>query len=375
MMGWIGDKYGRKKALEVSIFLMAIPTFALGCLPTYDRVGGVATVLLIVVRLMQGLSVGGQLMSSLVFTIESKPKAHWGWYGSFVMASANFGALIGGVFAYFLRSVLSAEQLLAWGWRIPFLLGVIVSFCGLYLKYAVAEEDHLGGQDAPPNPLKAAFTTGNRCALLSAVLVPMLWAGGFYLSFVWMAVYMNTLLVPPVPHAFGVNSTALFLSVCLFFPMGGLLSDKYGRRVIMGVGGVCMGILSPLMVMAIGRGNPWLAILAQCVMGISLSLWGSPMMAWLAESFSNKARLTSVGFAYNMAQCLAGGFTPAIATSMVDKVGKNSPGFILTLLSVVSLFGLFVVAPPPPMIEEAASSDAPHVVDEQPLPSEVGELS
>jgi hypothetical protein len=99
------------------------------------------------------------------------------------------------------------------------------------------------------------------------------------------------------------------------------------------------------------------------------------MMAWLAESFSNESRLTSVGFAYNMAQCLAGGFTPAVATSMVDKVGKTSPGFILTVLSVVSLFGLFVIAPPPRMIEDATSSDDPHVINESPRPAEVGELS
>lgn len=90
VLGYIGDTYGRKKALIISIFVMAIPTFVMGCLPTYERVGHIATILLIVIRLLQGLSVGGQLMSSLVFTLENQRRDQWGFYGSFVMAAANW---------------------------------------------------------------------------------------------------------------------------------------------------------------------------------------------------------------------------------------------------------------------------------------------
>lgn len=118
LMGYIGDVYGRKKALVISIFLMAFPTFAMGCLPSYSQVGPVAYVLLIIVRLLQGLSVGGQLMSSLVFTLESHDPSKWGLYGSFVMAAANFGTLLGGIAGYILRTALTQEQLIAWGWRV-----------------------------------------------------------------------------------------------------------------------------------------------------------------------------------------------------------------------------------------------------------------
>ncbi len=90
-MGYVGDKYGRKRALEISIFLMAFPTFAMGCLPSYERVGAFSIVSLVIVRCLQGLSVGGQLVSSLVFTLEHNPRHQWGLYGSFVMAAANFG--------------------------------------------------------------------------------------------------------------------------------------------------------------------------------------------------------------------------------------------------------------------------------------------
>ena len=122
ILGWIGDTYGRKRALEISIFLMAFPTFAMGLLPSYERVGGWAVVLLAIVRCLQGLSVGGQLVSSLVFTLEKHPRSRWGLYGSYVLGAANLGTLLGGLVASSLRSTLTDYQLRTWGWRIPFFM-------------------------------------------------------------------------------------------------------------------------------------------------------------------------------------------------------------------------------------------------------------
>jgi MHS family proline/betaine transporter-like MFS transporter len=345
MLGYIGDVYGRKKALVISIFLMAFPTFAMGCLPTYDQVGGVAIVLLIIVRLLQGLSVGGQLVSSLVFTLENHHPSQWGLYGSYVMAAANLGTLFGALVGSLLRSILTLEQLETWGWRLPFLSGIVVSFSGFYLRNHGEEhghggppsghvaanadanvEDHSGeGQDAPVvtatpapvNPIRLAFSKSNRRALIASAMVPMLWSAGFYLSFVWMAIYMDTLIEDPVPHAFAINSLALLISVCLFFPVAGHLSDLYGRRFIMTIGGVGVGLMSPLLVMLIGRGHPAVAIVSQCTIGIALSFWGAPMCAWLVESFDPASRLTSVAIGYNLAQATVGGLTPSLATVYV----------------------------------------------------------
>jgi MHS family proline/betaine transporter-like MFS transporter len=340
LMGWIGDTHGHKRALEISIFLMAVPTFAMGCLPTYDQVGSWSVVLLIIVRLLQGLSVGGQLMSSLVFTLEQHDTNSWGLYGSYVLAAANFGTLIGGLVAAFIRAVLSEEDLLRYGWRLPFLSGIIVAFCGCYLKFAVKEDF---SQFVPvKNPLKTAFSHGR--ALAAACLVPMLWSAGFYLTFVWLAIYMSDLVSPPVPEAFWVNSCALFFSVCLLFPAAGIASDKYGRTRVMTVGGVAFALLAPLCIFLIGQGNAVLAFFAQSCLGICLSLWGAPMMAWLVESFPPEARLTSVAIGYNVAQAIMGSATPAIATIMAD-AWYVSPGFLLTGIALVSLFGLLCVAP------------------------------
>ncbi len=346
-MGYIGDKHGRKRALEISIFLMAFPTFAMGCLPSYERVGYLSIVLLVIVRCLQGLSVGGQLVSSLVFTVEQNPQHQWGLYGSFVMAAANFGTLLGGIISTTLRASLTEEQLMDYGWRIPFLSGILVSLSGLYLKY-YGEEDaidhHHGGgggrNEIGGNPLYMALRKENLRALFAASLVPMLWSGGFYISFVWMATFMGVLLDPVVPNAFLVNSFSLFISVCLLFPLAGILSDIFGRTKVMYLGGISLAILSPIMVSVISKGNSVAAFFAQSALGIALSLWGAPMCAWLVESFPPAIRLTSVAVGYNIAQAIVGGSSPAVATYLMDTYGDHAPGYLISIIAVFALIGL-----------------------------------
>lgn len=366
LLGYIGDKYGRKRALEISIFLMAFPTFAMGCLPSYEKVGNLAIVLLVLVRCLQGLSVGGQLVSSLVYTLEQNPKHQWGLYGSYVMAAANFGTLLGGIIATFLRESLSPEDLLSYGWRIPFLSGILVSLCGFYLKFYGEEEiHHHGGESADfdgeeeINPIKMAFRKENRRALISASLVPMLWSGGFYISFVWMATFMDTLIQPPVPYAFLVNSLSLFVSVCLLFPLAGILSDIVGRPKVMYVGGLSLAIFSPVMVYVISQRNPVAAFFAQCTMGISLSLWGAPMCAWLVESFPPAIRLTSVAVGYNIAQAIAGGASPALATYLAGSYSLIAPGFMVSVIAIFSITGLslLVFGGSPSLVESKPSRE------------------
>ena len=387
VIGYIGDTSGRKKALEISIFLMALATTLMGCLPTYDQIGNSAILLLLMVRMLQGLSVGGQLMSSLVFTLEGRPSNRWGLYGSFVMAAANIGTFLGGLVAYGLRLKLTEDQLYRWGWRIPFLSGILISFCGIYLKYFCTEEEGLPGHGGPTasksdfedeiddvviadgeitdegqeptaldasgkkrrptNPLRLAFSQENIRPLMASAMVPLVWGGGFYLCFVWMAIFMEDLIATPVPNAFLVNSWSL-LVLGLWFPFAGALSDIFGRRRVMTVGGALFGFGGPFLFLAIrnkGGEQVWVALCSQIGLGMTLAMWGAPMCAWLVESFEPEARLTSVSIGYNIAQAIAGGFSPFLATLLVDELGTASPGFLLTTLAIVSLLGLWVVAP------------------------------
>ncbi|KAL3917065.1 MAG: hypothetical protein SGARI_007806, partial [Bacillariaceae sp.] len=185
MIGYIGDKHGRKTALTRCLFMMAIPTTLMGCLPTWSQVGWVSTALLCLCRLAQGISVGGQLPASLVYTVEKRPKSQWGYYGSLPMVAANVGTLLGNLCGALMRQVLNDDQLVKWGWRIPFFSGIIIAFVACYLRRSGAEVhtnqgvyDHQNSE--VKNPIRVALRKGNRLALLSTSLTPMLWAAGFY---------------------------------------------------------------------------------------------------------------------------------------------------------------------------------------------------
>ena len=285
------------------------------------------------------------------------------------------GSLLGGITSFVLRATLSNDQLVAWGWRIPFLSGIFVAYFGFYLRNHGGDHDgyhtptgglreeeesssRIGCDDDTnneirskdpkfQNPLRDAFRRKNLRSLLAASLVPMLWSSTFYLGFVWMPIFMAELSDHPVRGAFLINTVSLFMSVCLVFPVAGMLSDTYGRVRIMTIGGTMLATLSPFLVIAIGQGKPTLALISQCIFGLSLSLFSAPMCAWLVEAFEPNARLTSVAVGYNIAQAVAGGITPFLATLICNDLGQSWPGWIISVAATISLIGLLFIAPKP----------------------------
>lgn len=348
-IGYIGDKHGRKTALTFALFLMGIPTFAMGCLPTYEAVGSLSIVLLAICRLLQGMSVGGQLPASLIYTVEKRPRNLWALYGSLVMMAANVGTLLGNLVGATLRSALSEEQLLLWGWRIPFVSGILIIFVAIYLKcWGVEHHPNAGVYDHQDseikNPLAASFRKGNRWPLVSCALTPMLWAAGFYVTFVWMAIYMEDLVEPPIPNAFWINFGTLLLGLTAFLPLSAMLSDKVGRVRTMVVGAVLTGICGPLLLIVISKGaKAWEAFLCQWALGVLISLFGGPLCAWLVESFPAEVRLTSASLGYDIAHALGAGFSPLLATVLVDRKGSAAAGAIYPIFAFLSLLGLGVI--------------------------------
>jgi len=339
-IGYIGDKYGRKLALTVSLFLMAFPTFLMGLLPTYDAVGRLAIVLLAVLRLLQGMSVGGQLPASLVYTVEHHDPSTWGFYGSLVMVAANVGTLLGNIVGATMRSVLTEEELVAWGWRIPFLSGILIGIVGLYLKVYGEEIHSTPGGEAGHNPIKEAFALKNCSSLSSAALAPTLWAGGFYVTFVWMAIYMETLLEPPVPNAFWVNACSMFFGSTCMLPIFGHLSDLIGRLKTMYTGAILSAITGPIFLLIIGATkNPFISFLCQTAIGITISMFAGPMCAWIVEIFPRRIRLTSASLGYDFAHATSGGFSPLMATLLFSQ-GKFAPGLLYPIFSILSLTGI-----------------------------------
>lgn len=348
LFGYIGDKYGAKRALEISLFLMAIPTFAMGCLPTYDQIGWGSALLLSVMRLLQGISVGGQLTSSFVFTLERREQKEWGFYGSIVMISCAVGTLAGSLLGYTLRSTLTDDQLETFGWRIPFLLGILLCIPGYYLKYHSDETlaASSSGEDEV-NPIEEAFKSPeNRRSVIAVALVTLLHTGSFYLTFIWMPIFMEDLIDPPQKQAFLITTLVILISLILFKPIPGILSDKYGtRKKVMTPGAIGIAILGPLTIYVASTRNTIATFFVHTFLGISLAFYAAPLPAWLLESFpDHKTRLTCVSVGYNLATSTIGGFSPLLATLMVDYVGLLSPGILYVTYAIVSMFGLHFVA-------------------------------
>mmetsp|Transcript_30230 Transcript_30230/g.42842 ORF Transcript_30230/g.42842 Transcript_30230/m.42842 type:complete len:364 (+) Transcript_30230:161-1252(+) len=340
-LGWIGDKYGRKVALEQSAFLMAIPTYLMGCLPTYSMIGNSAWVVLLLVRLLQGLSVGGQKMISLAYTLENQPRHRWGLCGSFIYMAANCGSLLGSMTSAILRSVLEYDDLLDYGWRLPFYAGITSAFLGIYLRYKCPNEM---GHKPPENPLDGAFGPDNYLRLISLFLVSLLVSAGYYLTFVWLSIFMEDLISPAVDDAYWINSACLLVATVFTMPYAGWLSDKYGRTNIMVVGSILFGTISPVVIYFLSIGDTSIAWIGQFAISTSFCIFASPALAWMVELFPPAVRVTSMTFSYNIA-AIFGGFASAFATYLADSFGLTVPGYFFSFLSICSLVGIFATPP------------------------------
>lgn len=170
----------------------------------------------------------------------------------------------------------------------------------------------------------------------------MLWGAGYYVSFVWMAIYMAELIDEPLKNAFWINCISLVVGIIAPVPLAGWLSDKCGRVKTMVVGALGLGGLGPVLIYVISRGNALSACLCQIGIGWFLSLFGGPLGAWLGERFPPKVRLTSVSLGYDIAHSTASGFSPMIATILAQRVNPTAPGIIYTFFAFVALVGLMM---------------------------------
>jgi len=195
--------------------------------------------------------------------------------------------------------------------------------------------------------LTKVFSESNRRALLACVLIPCLSVATYYIVFVWMVIYMATILDPPVPHAFAINTILSFLSFG-FVLLGGMFADWYGNYTsILLTSCLALGLLSPLLIFVIARSrDPFIAFACQSILGVFLCLWNGAMLPFLCSSFPPQVRLTSLAVGHSISNCICGGFSPALATYLVGKYDAYSPGFIVTILACVSLLGLYISPSP-----------------------------
>ena len=342
IFGRIGDQKGRKKALLWSIYLMSFPTALIGLLPTYEQVGWWAPFFLTVIRLFQGFAIGGEFTGSMVFIVEScRDQRHRGFYGSWAPFGLVFGIFLGSVVAIVLAALLSEDALMAWGWRLPFLVSVLGGVVGSYIRKSL--KDTLAkSHGVHASPLR--FLLKNHFHALRAIfLVDFVIAIGFYIMTAFIISYFE------VFRGFSkeISLISSLVSMCVFLavvPLGGLLSDRMGRRRLMAI--ACGGLLvmSYPIFKGIALGSVGWCIACHGLFALFLGLYFAPLAAVLVESLPQNVRYSGLSFAHNMSMSFFGGTAPIVAGWLIHATERGeAPGFYLMAGCVLSFLGLLLI--------------------------------
>ncbi|NKX65338.1 MHS family MFS transporter [Labrenzia sp. 5N] len=331
LLGHIADKTGRSRALLLSVALMAIPTTLIAFLPTYDQIGIAAPVLLTLLRLLQGLSVGGEYTGSTVYLYEIAPPKRRCFTVSWALVGATFGILLGSGVAALATGLLPADDLGSWGWRIPFGFGLLVGLTGFMIRSGTKAEE----KDQPPSshdPVSAPVgevLRNHRPALLRTIACNILNGVGFYLTFVYLTSYLVDYVKFTESRALTIN-TSVMVVFMLLLPIVGYLADRIDRRTILlfGSGGVALFALP--MFWLVHHPDPLMVILGQLGMAVILTAFFAPLMAAMVGQFPVSVRVTGYSIGYNIPLALFGGTAPLFATYLIDKTHLQlAPAFYM----------------------------------------------
>ena len=334
--GWVGDKFGRKQALLWSVLAMALPSFFIGVLPSEATIGLAAPVLLLVCRLLQGLAVGGEYMASSVFLVEGAVPGKRGLMGAWSPFGCFAGTLLGSAAGLIVNTTLSPEAVMAYGWRIPFIIGLAVALGGIVIRRNFVEK--VPHQPPAKSPIGESFRNHWRTILHLILLVAGL-SVGFYTTFVYAATWLKQVAGVSATTAFEINTIAMALSLGAVLAAGAL-SDRFGRRpVIAVVSGVLMVVSYPLM--ALMESGQWIAVFAgQVVLSLLVSAAAGVLSATMAELAPWRVRCTVLSISYNFGVALLGGTTPLVAAWLVSKTGFSlAPAVYLAIAGALSFFG------------------------------------
>ena len=341
--GVIGDRFGRRAALSASVICMAFPTAAIGFLPTYETAGIAATSMMILVRMLQGLSMGGALTGSISFVIEHTEKSHRGFTSSFSMSSICVGILFGSLVSYLIKSIFTPEQFNSWAWRLPFLIGIFIFFAGIYIKKHTAEtplflENKSYGK-VEQRPLKFAFKH-HWFDMLISILINGTGSVIFYVESIYLISYLK------IHRGFGEDEVSNLVNICYIIMivvtiLGGWLSDKIGRRKIFVINLVIIILTSTFLLESFEFGNFSSIIIAQIIIAILAALYIGPEPALQAELYPTNIRSTALSVSYNTATSIFGGTAPYIMESLVQNGNMGSGSIYIIVCAVFSLIALY----------------------------------
>jgi MFS transporter, MHS family, proline/betaine transporter len=340
LFGWVGDRYGRKQALVWSVLAMAFPSFMIGVLPSTETIGLLAPILLLLFRLLQGVAVGGEYMASAVFLVEGSRAGRRGWMGSWGPFGASAGTLLGSAAGAIVNASMSPESVMAYGWRIPFILGLAVGLGGLAIRRHYVER--VPHQAPAKSPLREAFSI-HWPTLLHLVLLVAGIAVGFYTTFVYAPTWISQVTNVPARTALSINTVAMALSLVLI-PAAGHASDRFGRRPILLLGSGALALLAYPLMALMARGQLAGIFVGHLSLALLVAANGGVLPATMAELAPWRVRCTVLSVAYNLGMALLGGSTPLVAAWLLSRTGVTlAPALYLAAAGGLSFVGALLL--------------------------------
>jgi len=340
VIGAYGDRHGRRAALVMTIGLMAAATGLIGLIPSYSSIGLAGPIILVLCRMAQGFSTGGEWGGAAAFLVEYAPPARRGAISSYQQAATALGLLAATLVAFTLTSVMDAETFTNWGWRVPFLIGFVLGPIGYYLRTKVEEtpafERTVAKQEVSRSPLRRSLTEYPG-PVLAAFGVSII---GCVLNYVFL------IFVPSfAQQQLQIPASATFLSTLIagviylvLTPLTGRLSDRVGRKPLFFTASAASVVLAyPLFQILVSMHSITGLILVQAVASMILTLYTGPICAVLSEQFPTNIRYTALSVSYGFAVAIFGGFAPLISAGLIRLTGSPvAPAYYLIAAGVIS---------------------------------------
>ncbi|MEV0685298.1 MFS transporter [Nocardia sp. NPDC050378] len=344
LMGHFGDRVGRKSMLVISLLTMGCTTVLIGLLPGFDTIGIWAPILLVLLRVIQGIAAGGEWGGAVLVAVENAPPNKRTLYGSFPQMGVAGGLILANLVYLILTTVVSQETLLAWAWRIPFLISALLVIVGLYVRLGIAESPEfaraLKEQDRAKLPIVEAFRTGWKGIVLGALS----YGGSSAISYIFV-----TYLLSYAPKQIGYSyTTILTLTLVgttlwmLIMPFSSMLADRIGRGKVLLWGWVGLGLGGTALMPAADTGSVPVLATAMLVVAIFVGVTYGPFAAFFSDMFPPRVRYSGSSMCYQIGSIVGGGFAPLIAASLFATWGTSTP--ITVYLLVTSLVGFGTMA-------------------------------
>ncbi|MGF6756387.1 MFS transporter [Paraburkholderia sp. GAS42] len=338
VLGAYADRAGHKAALTLSILLMMVGTLIIAILPTYETIGIAAPLILVLARLMQGFSAGGEFGSATAFLAEHVPGQR-GFFASWQIASQGLTTLLAALFGFVLTGKLSPEQMMSWGWRVPFTFGLLIGPVAWYIRTRLDETPEFLDAETTATPLRDTFAS-QKLRLLIAMGLVVLGTVSTYL-----VLFMPTYGVKQLGLSPSVSFAAILLVGVIqlaFAPVVGHVSDRQGRTGIMLASAVLLLVLIyPAFAYLVAHPTFETLIAIQIVFAFLMTGYFGALPGLLSELFPVQTRTTGMSLAYNVAVTIFGGFGPFIIAWLISATGtKTAPAFYMMFAAVISLIAL-----------------------------------